>query len=153
MIYQLRFEQFIPATLDEVWNFFSNAKNLSVLTPKEMNMKVVSELSQSQLFEGMQIAYFVSPLFRIPIYWETEIIKVEQKHQFIDIQRRGPFKIWHHTHTFIELDNGVKMIDEIRYQLPLGIIGNLFHKPLVRQNLLDLFAFRKDVCESLFQKN
>jgi len=152
MIHQLHFEQIIPAPLDEVWDFFSDAKNLSVLTPKEMNMKVISELGEGQIFEGMEIAYFVSPLFRIPMYWKTKIIKVQAKHQFIDVQQKGPFKLWHHTHTFTEVENGVLMTDDIQYQLPFAPLGDLVHKPLVRKNLLDLFEHRKKMCDSLFPK-
>lgn len=151
MIHHLYYEQFIPASIDEVWNFFSDAKNLKQLTSPEMKMKVVSKLGNTQLFEGMKIAYFVSPLFNIPMYWETEIIKVDEKHQFIDIQRKGPFKLWKHTHTFIAVENGVKMIDEIQYQLPLGKFGNLFHQSFVKKNLLELFSYRKQICIQLFK--
>lgn len=150
MKHQLKFEQFIPAPIDEVWNFFSDAKNLKTLTPEEMKMKVISELPNTKLFEGMRIAYYVSPLFKIPIFWETEIIKVNNQKQFIDIQLKGPFKSWKHTHTFIAVKDGVQMIDEIEYELPLGSFGNLFHRPFVLKNLNNLFEYRKNICLKLF---
>lgn len=151
MKHKLYYEQHINASIDEIWNFFSDAKNLKELTPKEMNMKVISDLKVTELFEGMKIAYFVSPLFHIPVFWETEIIKVEDKHQFIDIQKKGPFRLWKHTHTFIEIDNGVKMIDEVEYELPFGRFGDLFHQPLVLNNLEDLFDYRKKICNEIFR--
>ena len=152
MKYYLKFEEVIPASLDEVWNFFSDAKNLLFLTPKDMNMRVITELENTKLFEGMRIAYYVSPLFKIPVFWETEIIKVEEQHQFIDIQLKGPFKSWKHTHTFMKIGDEVKMIDEIEYELPFGFIGDLFHKPIVLRNLKSLFEYRKGICLNLFKK-
>lgn len=151
MKHYLKFEEVIPASLDEVWNFFSDAKNLLVLTPKDMNMKVITELENTKLFEGMRIAYYVSPLFKIPVFWETEILKVEEQHQFIDIQLRGPFKSWQHTHTFMKIGDEVKMIDEIEYELPFGFIGDLFHKPIVLRNLKSLFEYRRDICSEIFK--
>ena len=113
MKHQLYFEQFLNADIDTVWDFFSDARNLEKLTPPKMKMKVISKLDHYQLFEGMEISYFVSPLFSIPVYWKTEIIKVENKKDFIDIQVKGPFKLWKHTHQFIEQENGVMMTDSI----------------------------------------
>jgi len=151
MIHQLHYEQYISASIDDVWDFFSDANNLKKLTPPEMNMKVVSALKNTQLTECMKIAYFVSPLFKIPVYWETEIIKVEAKQQFIDIQLKGPFKLWQHTHTFVATENGVLMVDDIQYELPFGPFGELFHQPLVKKNLLNLFEYRKKVCTEIFK--
>lgn len=151
MKHYLKFEQIIPASINVVWNFFSDAKNLKTLTPEEMNMKVITELKDTQLAEGMRIAYYVSPLFKIPVFWETEIIKVKKQSQFIDIQLKGPFKSWKHTHTFVQIGVEVKMIDEIEYELPLGFIGNLFHKSLVLNNLNSLFEYRKGICSEIFK--
>jgi len=150
MKHQLEFEQFIPASLDEVWQFFSDAKNLTVLTPKEMKMKVITDLPETKIFEGMRIAYYVSPLFNIPVFWETEIIKVTNQHQFIDIQLKGPFKSWKHTHTFTAKDNGVLMHDLIDYEMPFGFIGEIAHQPLVLKNLNQLFVYRKKICQEIF---
>ena len=150
MKHQLHFEQVIPASIDEVWNFFSDSRNLNLLTPPEMKMKLISDLSDYNLFEGMKISYYVSPILSIPIFWETEIIKVIQLKEFIDVQNKGPFKLWKHTHQFIPKDNRVLMIDDVEYILPFGKIGNLFHRSLVYQNLIDLFEFRKKACEEIF---
>ena len=150
MIHKLLQEQILNASIDKVWDFFTDAKNLNKLTPAEMNMKVVSDLENTRIFAGMKIAYFVSPLFKIPVYWQTEIIKVEEKTQFIDIQKKGPFKLWKHTHSFIEVNEGVKMIDEVEYELPFGQVGDLFHQPLVLKNLQSLFEYRKNICNQIF---
>ena len=150
MKHQLYFEQFLNADIDTVWDFFSDARNLEKLTPPKMNMKVLSKLDRYQLFQGMEISYFVSPLFSIPVYWKTEIIKVDNKKEFIDIQSKGPFKLWKHTHQFIEKENGVLMIDSIVYELPFGKIGDIVNKPFVLKNLNELFEYRQSVCNNLF---
>lgn len=150
MKHQLRQEQILNTSIDIVWDFFTDAKNLKQLTPENMNMRVVSDLDNTRIFEGMKISYYVSPLFKIPVFWQTEIIKVDEKKQFIDIQKKGPFKLWKHTHSFESIQNGVKMIDEVEYELPFGQLGNIFHKPLVLKNLQELFEFRSKICNQIF---
>ena len=145
-------EQLIEASLDEVWNFFADARNLKKLTPSSMNLKVISELNPYLIYEGMVIAYYVSPLFRVPMYWETEIVKVDEKRMFIDIQKKGPFKTWHHQHTFKEVENGVLMVDEVEYELPLGKIGDIFHG-IVRQNVRTLFNYRQLQIKSIYNSS
>ncbi|WP_322970482.1 SRPBCC family protein [Faecalibacter sp. LW9] len=152
MKHHLEYEQFIDAPIEEVWTFFSDAKNLKVLTPDHMKMIVRSNLPKTQLFEGMRIVYTISPLFRIPVYWETEILKVVHQSYFIDIQRKGPFRSWKHKHTFIQKGEGVLMKDEIVYELPLGWLGELFHQPLVLNHLKALFQYRKEICLQIFNR-
>ncbi|QTV05733.1 SRPBCC family protein [Faecalibacter bovis] len=152
MKHHLKYEQYINASMDEVWAFFSDAKNLTVLTPDHMKMKVRTNLPDTKLFEGMRIAYTVSPLFGIPVFWETEIVEVSNHSHFVDIQLKGPFKSWKHTHTFLRQGDGVLMVDEIEYELPFGVIGNLFHESLVLKNLEELFIYRKDICQKIFLK-
>ena len=150
MKHRLYFEQFLNADIESVWDFFSDARNLQKLTPPKMKMKVISKLDDYRLYDGMEISYFVSPLFSIPVYWKTTIIKVEEQQFFIDIQSKGPFKSWKHTHQFIEKAHGVLMTDTIEYELPFGKIGDLVNKPFVLKNLNELFEYRQSVCNNLF---
>jgi Uncharacterized conserved protein len=150
MKHHLHYEQFLEASMEEVWNFFSNANNLETLTPPKMKMNVRTKLANPIVYKDMRIAYTVAPLFGIPVFWETKIIEVEVHSYFIDIQRRGPFKSWKHTHTFIQQENGVMMNDDIEYELPLGKLGDFFHQPLVLKNLKELFVYRQQICKEIF---
>lgn len=142
-------EQVIEASLDEVWKFFADARNLKELTPATMHLKVISSLNPFMIYKGMIIAYYVSPLFRIPMYWETEIIAVNKHQSFVDIQKKGPFKTWIHQHTFSVVENGILMIDEVEYEMPLGKIGDMFHS-LVFSQLKTLFNYRQNKIKSRF---
>ena len=61
---------------------------------------------------------------------------------FVDEQRVGPYKIWHHQHHFKAIPGGVEMTDIIDYLLPLGPIGVLTEKLLVGKKVRDIFDFR-----------
>ena len=98
----------------------------------------------------MYIDYKVKPLFGIPMSWRTEIKDVQKPNSFTDIQLKGPYRIWEHTHTFIEKENGVLMQDVVKYQLPFGPLGVLTHALLVRRKLASLFAFRKAAIDRIF---
>lgn len=144
-------EQFLPVTIEKAWDFFSSAKNLSLITPPAMDFKIVSELTNAPVYEGMLIDYTVKPLFGIKVQWQTEICKVEQPLFFTDRQVKGPYKLWEHTHTFIKKSNGVLMKDEVRYRLPLGILGRLMNGILVRKKLKEIFSYRENTLLKLFK--
>jgi ligand-binding SRPBCC domain-containing protein len=108
-------------------------------------------LEGKEIFEGMHIEYTVKPLLGIPVHWETEIWKVKKPEMFVDRQLKGPYKIWEHAHTFIEKEDGVLMKDEVKYQLPFGIIGQLTHSLVVRKKIENIFNFRRETLNKIFK--
>ncbi len=102
------------------------------------------------MYPGMIITYKVSPIFKIPMNWVTEITHMQKNKYFVDEQRVGPYKIWHHQHLFEIKDNGVLMTDIISYKLPLGLLGNLVHRLFIRKQLESIFSFRFDKMNQIF---
>jgi len=150
-VYTLKAEQLLRVDLQRAWAFFSSPKNLSLITPPEMDFNTLTPFEEGQeIYTGMLIDYKVKPLFGIPMFWRTEIKEVKKPHSFVDVQLKGPYRLWEHTHIFIEKENGVLMQDVVKYQLPFGPLGNLTHALLVRKKLETLFAFRKAAIERIF---
>jgi ligand-binding SRPBCC domain-containing protein len=152
MLYQLYREQQLNCDIETAWNFFSSPFNLSKITPKDMSFKVVSNLADQPIYEGMEIDYRVSPLLKIPMRWKTVITQVEEQKSFIDFQKEGPYKYWNHLHEFLPNDHGVLMKDTVDYALPLGILGTIAHSLFVRRQLEDIFNFRYRFLEDFFNQ-
>ena len=114
-----------------------------------MGFVVKSEVPQ-KMYEGLMIAYTVKPLAGIPLSWVTEIKTVKDKSFFVDEQRVGPYKIWHHEHHFKAVDGGVEMTDIVTYVLPFGILGKLVHPWLVKPKLAQIFSYRFKKVDQLF---
>ena len=148
-MYTLERTQRIPISLEEAWQFFQNPSNLSKITPSEMGFKILSEVP-NQMYPGLFIHYEVAPLLGIKMNWTTEITYVKRPHYFVDEQRVGPYKIWHHEHHFKEINGGVEMLDRVNYQLPLGVIGKLVHPLIVEKKLNDIFNHRIRQVEEIF---
>ena len=149
--YHLKFQQNLPLSLSEAWNFFSSPLNLAKITPSDMAFKVTSELNTEQkMYPGMIITYEVSPISGISLNWMTEITQVEHEKYFIDEQRFGPFKFWHHQHHFKAITNGVEMTDILTYGLPLGFIGEIAHELFVANKLKETFNYREKKTIELF---
>ncbi|MFW6019365.1 MAG: SRPBCC family protein, partial [Bacteroidales bacterium] len=123
-MHQINRKQVLPVGLQQAWEFFANPANLKTITPDYMGFDIISE-PQSKMYEGMIITYKVSPMLNIPLNWMTEITHVHQPFYFVDEQRIGPYKIWHHQHHFREVEGGTEIIDQVDYQLPLGPLGKL----------------------------
>jgi ligand-binding SRPBCC domain-containing protein len=149
-IFTIKAKQDITISIDEAWNFFSNPNNLPKITPPWLNLKVTSELPD-KMYEGMIITYKVYPFLGIPSNWVTEITTVKEKTFFIDEQRFGPYKFWHHQHHFKEIDEGVEMKDIVSYALPLDPLSRLLNNILVEKKVEGIFSFRKGLLEDLFQ--
>jgi ligand-binding SRPBCC domain-containing protein len=149
-LHQLYFEQFVPASLDRAWDFFSSPANLKEITPPEMGFDITTPNLPPKMYPGMIIAYKVRPLLRIPTTWVTEITQVKEKEYFVDDQRVGPYSIWNHRHTFEERDGGVLMTDRINYVVPLGPLGNILNAVLIRRRIESIFTYRTRRIEEIF---
>jgi ligand-binding SRPBCC domain-containing protein len=148
-IYELRHTQFIPATLEECWDFFSSPKNLKKITPKHMGFEITNNPGE-KMYQGQIITYFVKPIAGIPLSWVTEITTVKEPLFFIDEQRFGPYTFWHHQHWFKEVGGGVEMTDIVHYALPLGFLGRIANRLFVKKQLNKIFNCRIKAVEDIF---
>lgn len=150
--YQLRTEQFIKTDINTLWDFISSPENLKSITPEYMGFDITSDKLSVKMYEGMIISYKVSPLFGIKATWVTEITHISEKEYFVDEQRVGPYKFWHHQHLLSEMEGGTMMQDIVSYSLPYGIIGSLVNKCLVRIKLNQIFNYRRLALEKIFRE-
>ncbi len=151
MVHVLESSQIIRASIERAWDFFSDPRNLAKITPPELDFTVLTALPE-RVYPGLMIEYRVRPLLGIPARWVTEITHVESEKFFVDEQRIGPYRIWHHEHHFNQLDDGrVEMKDRVTYVLPFGPLGNLVHPFLVQPQLAKIFAFREKAVAELFR--
>lgn len=148
----LKSVQKIPASVEEVWSFFSTPANLNRITPANMRFSILSGDQQAALYEGQVFEYKVSPLLRIPLYWKTEITKVDAPYHFIDKQVKGPYRLWEHHHHFKPIDGGVEMTDMVYYQNPFYFLGRIANRLFVKKRLRQIFEYRFSVVEEVFGK-
>jgi ligand-binding SRPBCC domain-containing protein len=148
--YQLKQIQKIKGTIDDVWNFISSPANLKKITPDYMGFDITSGDLPEKMYPGMIICYKVSPLLGIKMNWLTEITQVDEKRFFIDEQRIGPYKIWHHQHRIEPVEGGVLMTDIVTYQPPMGFLGSIANKLVIKNKLNEIFDYRKNVLHEIF---
>ena len=149
-MFQYKTEQFLQVDVEEAWHFFSSPKNLSTITPAELDFKILTSLDDREIYEGMKIDYIVTPLFKIPMHWQTEITRVTRFESFTDRQLKGPYKLWEHMHTFQPVNQGVLMTDTINYKLPLGFIGTIAHECFVKKKIENIFSYRRNILTKIF---
>ena len=150
--YQLKREQFFDHPISDLWNFISKPKNLKKITPDYMGFDITSGSELGEMYEGMIIAYRVSPILGIKTTWVTEITHIQHQKYFVDEQRVGPYKLWHHQHFLEEKESGTLMSDIVSYQPPFGILGNLANRVIIKQKLKEIFDYRQEVLTQLFKK-
>ena len=148
-IYTLKVVQDLKTNLNEAWAFFSNPKNLSKITPKEMGFNITSETPEF-MFEGQIISYKVSPILGIKLNWVTEITHVKDNLFFVDEQRFGPYTMWHHEHHFEEIEGMIRMTDKVSFKVPFGFLGRLLVAILVKPQLKKIFNYRFEILEKKY---
>ncbi len=146
--YTLSFVQQVSRPLPEVFDFFSRAENLETLTPPWLNFKIL-EVKPQPVQQGTLIHYSLR-IHGIPLRWTSEIVEWEPPHRFVDLQLRGPYKLWRHEHRFEARDGGTLIADTINLALPLGALGQIAYKIKVKSDVEEIFAFRKEKIRSLF---
>ncbi|MDO9355034.1 MAG: SRPBCC family protein [Solirubrobacteraceae bacterium] len=133
----------LEGTPDDVFPFFADAFALESITPPLLRFGVITP-GPIDIRTGTVIQYAMR-LHGVPMNWISSIQGWDPPRAFTDTQIRGPFRLWHHTHTFEPLSGGrTLMRDEVRYALPLGRLGSLAH-PFVRRDLERIFDYRASV--------
>jgi ligand-binding SRPBCC domain-containing protein len=146
--YILLREHWIARPIDEVFAFFADAHNLEEITPPWLGFKILS-MSTNSISEGTVIRYLLQ-LHGIRIHWRTEICEWNPPHCFVDEQTKGPYKQWRHTHRFESHGSRTKMIDEVQYSLPFGVLGRIVHAVKVRREVNRIFDYRRLQFDALF---
>lgn len=150
--YQFKRVLKVNASLDEVWDFISSPKNLKEITPDYMGFDITTKGLAEKMYPGMIISYKVKPLLGISTTWVTEITQVKDKEYFVDEQRVGPYKIWHHEHFIQKIDGGVLMKDIVSYQPPFGFLGSIANKLMIKRKLNEIFNYRSRAIENKYGK-
>ena len=137
----------VASPIDETWRFFSTADNLPAITPGWLAFTIRTP-PPVVIAQDAVLDYTIRWL-GVPIRWRTRIIDWSPPRQFIDLQLRGPYALWHHQHTFTPGGGGDRgttvCTDRVIYKLPVPGLGRLVHPLLVRRQLLDVFRFRRTV--------
>jgi len=145
-VHKLEREQLLPHPVEQVFPFFADARNLERITPPLIGFRVLGE-EPIEMRAGALIQYKLR-LHGLPVDWLTRIEEWEPNTRFVDNQLVGPYRLWHHTHTFEERGGGTLMRDTVRYAMPVWPFGELA-MPLVRRDLASIFDFRRDTVEGL----
>lgn len=142
-------EQIIDRPLAEVFEFFSRPENLAKITPERLGFVILTP-GPIEMKRGALIEYHIR-VFGVRLHWVTEITEYDPPHRFVDFQRKGPYALWHHTHSFKSLDGNRTLIaDEVLYQLPLGPLGLLPYWLFVRRDVESIFDHRERVIARIF---
>ena len=136
----------LPLPRAEVFTFFSDAANLAVITPPELKFSIVSALP-IEMRKGALIDYRLG-LFLFRFGWRTEIVEWDPPRRFVDVQLKGPYRKWVHTHEFFATPGGTRMRDHVDYELPFAPLGNLA-LPVVKLQLKRIFDYRSRVIERM----
>lgn len=149
MIHRIFRQQIVPAPLDQVWAYFATPHNLNEMTPDDMNFKIVYG-AEGKMFEGQMIEYRVQFMPLVKSLWLTEITHIREGSYFVDEQRIGPYRLWHHEHSFEVVESGTQITDLITYAMPFGFLGEIVHALWVGRRLKEIFDFRTQKVKQLF---
>ncbi len=143
-VFTLSREQSLPGRPEEVFPFFADARNLEAITPPLLRFEVVTP-GEIPMRVGTLIQYRLT-LRGIGVNWLTSIQEWDPPWRFVDVQVRGPYALWHHTHEFAAAPGGKDTImrDTVRYAVGFGPLGALAARAFVQRDVATIFDFRRD---------
>jgi hypothetical protein len=147
-VHVLQREQHLDGTPEEVFPFFADARNLERITPPLLRFRVITP-GPVEMHVGTLIEYRLR-VHRVPIRWLTSIQAWDPPHRFVDMQLKGPYALWHHTHTFAPAaGGGTTMTDTVRYAIGFGPLGELAHRLTVGRDVEEIFRYRAEAVPAL----
>ena len=149
--YSLEFEQFVDLKIEDVFNFFSKPENLTLITPPRLRFDILTPIPL-EMKEGQLIDYSLTILYLIKLHWRTLITHYHQPYQFIDQQIKGPYILWHHTHTFEEKTGGTLIKDNLKYAIPFGWLGRVVHFIYIKHDINGIFQYRHKILNAIFSE-
>jgi ligand-binding SRPBCC domain-containing protein len=150
MLYHLERSLFLPRPRKEVFSFFADADNLERITPRFLHFHILTPRPIT-IGAGTLIDYQLR-LFGIPFRWRTLIETHEPVSSFTDVQLTGPYRRWHHRHTFSDAPGGTQMDDHVEYELPFGPMGRIARTLFVRGAVDRIFDYRSATIATIFSK-
>lgn len=151
MIRYLHRQQFVPGEPAAVWDFFAQPQNLDQLSPASLRFRICGTPA-ARMYAGQMIEYRIGILPGVWTRWLTEITHIRAGEFFVDEQRLGPYKIWHHEHQFESIPGrrGLLMADRITYDAGYGLLGGIVEALWIRRQLATIFDFRAAKIRELF---
>ena len=142
-VHILERQQRVELPIDRAFEFYGDARNLERITPPWLGFEVTTP-APIEMGVGTLIEYRLR-LHRVPVRWRTRIEAWEPPRRFVDVQVKGPYALWEHTHTF-EADGREAAIirDRVRYSIPFGPLGEVANRLLVRRDLRQIFDYRQE---------
>jgi ligand-binding SRPBCC domain-containing protein len=139
--YELTDHFIVKSDLQKTWDLFSKAENLPRITPAWMQFEIRTpqpiDIRQDSILD------YTMHWMGIPLGWRTRIIDWSPPRQFIDLQLRGPYSLWHHQHTFTPGEEGTICTDRVLYKVPVAGIGRIMNRFVVQPQLLGIFEYRR----------
>ena len=146
--YTLHRETIVEAPVSLVFDFFSKVENLERITPPWLHFRVLTP-PPIEMTPGATIAYKLR-MRGIPLRWLTGIERWDPPFEFVDVQLKGPYKLWRHTHRFAAAEGGTRMMDLVEYALPFGPVGRLVHRLQVARDIAAIFDYRAERIRATF---
>jgi hypothetical protein len=148
--HQIHCEQVISAPVAEVFDFFARAENLAEITPPWLSFRILTPLP-IEMKEGARIDYSIRS-HGLPFRWQTRIERWAPPLAFVDVQVKGPYRVWRHTHSFTATDYGTLMTDSVQIALPFGLLGRLVYRLWVRRDVERIFTYRAEKIRERFRE-
>lgn len=151
-MHKIHKEQVVRSSLEQVWNFIKDPNNLNAITPDALDFKIISDVPP-EMTNGLLIEYRI----KIPLIghqtWLTEIKHIRSMHSFVDEQRAGPYRFWYHYHELHDTGNGIRIIDDVTYMVPFGILGRCVNSLVISKMLGKIFDYRAEMFEKIFSQS
>lgn len=128
-----------PCSARELYDWHCRPGALERLIPPWENTRVLARTGGIEPGGQVVLQMHAGP---VPYRWQARHIENIPGAMFRDIQERGPFAKWVHTHSFTDTPEGARLEDRVDYALPAQPLLPGFSTALVNRTLERIFRYR-----------
>lgn len=125
----------IARPIGEVFAFYDTPGNLRLVTPSKSGIEI--ERLPKDLRPGALFGYRLRG-WPLELRWEALVSEYQPPARFVNVQSRGRFRQWSHEHHFEPEGTSTRVREQLKYQMPPGLVSSVAHKLYVREKLEEL---------------
>ena len=123
----------------EVFDFLSRPGNLIEVMPPDYRPTLVD--APERLFHGARLTLEIHGWgFRQRLV--SEITAFQPNALLVDEQREGPLRKWLHRHMLEPAGTGTRMLDQIEFEPPGGLLGLVLSSDRIASELREVLCYR-----------
>jgi len=147
----IRMNTWVDAPVERCFLLATNV-DFHMASAKPMNERAVAGVMHGALRQGDSVTWREWH-YGMPLSHTNHVECCRPFSYFRDVMVSGVFRYYEHDHHFAVMDDGTRVRDEVRFAVPLGPLGRIVEKLVLRRYLISMLKLRNAALKRAAESN